>query len=107
MSVLLRFRRGLGEFQTTWGRAGEAAVLVESQVWSTRNLVANSLVGTGLIMAGFTPFFARPNAKAHFATAASIASGPLQDALQGPSLHPRDVQGCDRIFCASCQIKAG
>ena len=52
-----------------------------SQMWSTRNLVANSIVGAGLMMAGFTPFFHSVNPKANFATAASIVSGPLQQAF--------------------------
>jgi hypothetical protein len=61
--------------------ASARAVLVQSQVWSTRNLLYNSISGTGLIMAGFTPYFARPNAKAHFATGASIVSGALLQAF--------------------------
>jgi hypothetical protein len=70
--------------QVTIGNTSYAttrAVLVESQVWSTRNLVANSIAGAGLIMAGFAPFYHHLNAKANFATGSAIVSGPLQQAF--------------------------
>jgi hypothetical protein len=57
--------------------ASTRAVLLQSQVWSNRNLVANSLQGVGLIMGGFIPFYSgsHPNAKLHFTTATAIVSG--------------------------------
>lgn len=61
--------------------ASARAVLVQSQVFTVRNLTYNSIVAAGLIMAGGTPFFRRANARANYATATSIVSGPLQQAF--------------------------
>jgi hypothetical protein len=58
--------------------ASTRAVLLQSQVWSNRNLAANLLQGAGLIMGGFVPFYTgthSPNAKLHFVTATSIVTG--------------------------------
>jgi hypothetical protein len=58
--------------------ASTRAVLLQSQVWSNRNLIANSIQGAGLIMGGFIPFYSgshSPNAKLHFTTATAIVSG--------------------------------
>jgi len=60
--------------------ASTRAVLVRSQEISFRNLTYNSIVAAGLLMAGGTPFFHHANAKANYATATSIVSGPLQQA---------------------------
>jgi hypothetical protein len=61
--------------------ASTRAVLLHQEMWSTRNVLYHSLEGAGLIMAGFTPFFRAANAKANFATATSILSGPLLQAF--------------------------
>jgi hypothetical protein len=58
--------------------ASTRAVLLQSQVWSNRNIIANSIQGAGLIMGGFIPFYSgshSPNSKLHFTTAAGIVSG--------------------------------
>jgi hypothetical protein len=58
--------------------ASTRAVLLQSQVWSNRNLIANSLQGVGLVMAGFNPFFSGShnlNPKLHFTTATAIVGG--------------------------------
>ncbi|HSY99986.1 MAG TPA: IPT/TIG domain-containing protein [Terriglobales bacterium] len=70
----------LGSPQVTIANSSYAstrAVLLQSQVWSNRNLIANSLQGVGLIMGGFIPFYSgsHPNAKLHFTTATAIVSG--------------------------------
>lgn len=62
------------------------AVLVASQVWSTRNIVYNTISGAGLIMAASTPFFfgsapSQLNAKTRFLTLTTIAAGPLLQAF--------------------------
>jgi hypothetical protein len=58
--------------------ASTRAVLLQSQVWSNRNIIANSLQGAGLIMAGFTPFFSgsrHTDPKLHYTTLTTIVSG--------------------------------
>lgn len=61
--------------------ASTRAVLVTSQAVSIRNLTYESIVAAGLLMVGGTPFFHAANAKANYATASSIVSGPLQQAF--------------------------
>ena len=61
--------------------ASTRAALLRQQVWDGRNLTYHAIQGVGLIMAGFTPFFSRPNAKLHFTTGASIVSGPFLQAF--------------------------
>src|SRR6266478_1483099 len=66
--------------------ASTRAVLVASQVWSTRNIVYNSFAGAGLVMASSTPFFfgtapSALRAKTRFLTFSSIVSGPLLQAF--------------------------
>ncbi|MGA9939928.1 MAG: hypothetical protein WBP92_16905, partial [Candidatus Acidiferrales bacterium] len=61
--------------------ASTRAILLHQEMWAPRNVLYHSLEGAGLIMAGFTPFFVRPNAKTNFATATSIVSGPLLQAF--------------------------
>jgi hypothetical protein len=56
------------------------AVLLHQEMWNPRNVLYHVVEGTGLIMAGFLPYYSgalTANSKAHFATAASIVSGPL------------------------------
>jgi hypothetical protein len=66
--------------------ASTRAVLVESQVWSIRNVVYNSLAGAGLIMTASTPFFFNTGksalrAKTRFTTITNIITGPLLKAF--------------------------
>jgi hypothetical protein len=66
--------------------AATRAVLVESQVWSTRNLAFNVVAGAGLIMAASSPFFSgtsksAPAAKTRFLSLSTIVNGPLQQAF--------------------------
>src|SRR5262249_48085208 len=61
--------------------ASTRAVLLREETWNGRNIVYHAIEAGGLLMAGFTPYFAHPNAKAHFATAASIVRGPLLQAF--------------------------
>jgi hypothetical protein len=61
--------------------ASTRAILLHQEMWAPRNVLYHSLQGAGLIMAGFIPFFGRPNAKTNFATATSIVSGPLLQAF--------------------------
>jgi hypothetical protein len=73
----------LGSPQVTIANSSYAstrAILLQSQTWSNRNLIANSIQAAGLIMGGFVPFYSgsgksSPNAKLHFLTATSIVSG--------------------------------
>jgi hypothetical protein len=66
--------------------ASTRAVLVESQVWSTRNIVYNSIVGAGLIMTASAPFYSgigrkSLESKTHYLTVSGIVNGPLQQAF--------------------------
>lgn len=62
--------------------ASTRAVLLQSQVWSNRNIIANSLQGAGLIMAASNPFFTNTSQltpKLHFQTVTNIVgSAALQ-----------------------------
>jgi hypothetical protein len=69
--------------------ASTRAVLLREEVLSPRNLFYHSLQGTGLVMAGFIPFFHAANATAHYATAVSIVTGPLLQAI--------NIAGPDRV----------
>jgi hypothetical protein len=62
------------------------AVLVESQVWSGRNLIYNTFAGAGLIMAASSPFYfgtgpSALRAKTRFLSLSTIVSGPLLQAF--------------------------
>jgi len=61
--------------------ASTRAVLLRESVLSPRNEFYHSVQATGLIMAGFIPFFHATNPAAHYATAVSIVSGPLLQAM--------------------------
>jgi hypothetical protein len=61
--------------------AATRAILLHQEMWNPRNVFYHSLEGAGLIMAGFTPFFRRPNPRGNFATLASIVSGPMLQAF--------------------------
>jgi hypothetical protein len=82
----LKALAALGRSEVTIANSSYAstrAVLVQSQVWSNRNLFANTLQGVGLIMGGFTPFYSgshNSNSKLHFVTATAIVSGAAMQA---------------------------
>lgn len=61
--------------------ASTRAVLLRETYLSGRNQFYHSVEATGLIMAGFIPFFHAANPTAHYATATSIVSGPLLQAI--------------------------
>jgi len=80
---------GIGDLSLTVANSSYAstrAILLHQEMWAPRNVLYHSLEGTGLIMAGFIPYFTRTNAKANFSTAVSIVAGPLLQAfnLVGP-----------------------
>jgi len=75
---------GLGNLSLTVANnsyASTRAILLHQEMWAPRNVLYHSLEGTGLIMAGFIPYFTRTNAKANFSTAVSIVAGPLLQAF--------------------------
>jgi hypothetical protein len=64
--------------------ASTRAVLLHQEMWNPRNVIYHMVEATGLVMAGFLPYYSgihTPNAKTHFAAAASIVSGPLLQAF--------------------------
>ena len=69
--------------------ASTRAVLLREEVLSPRNIFYHSLQGTGLVMAGFIPFFHAANAGKNYATAVSIVTGPLLQAI--------NIAGPDRV----------
>ena len=69
--------------------ASTRAVLLRETVLSPRNIFYHSVQATGLVMAGFIPFFHVANAAAHYATGTSIVSGPLLQAI--------NIAGPDRV----------
>jgi hypothetical protein len=79
---------GLGEaldlgriLQPNTSYASTRAVLLRGSVKGARNIFYHSVQAGGILMAAFTPYFVRPNAKSHYAVAASIASGALLEAF--------------------------
>jgi hypothetical protein len=72
--------------QSNTSYASTRAVLLRESVLSPRNVFYHSLQATGLLMGAFIPYFVNPVAAKHFATAASIVSGPLLEGfnLIGP-----------------------
>lgn len=69
--------------------ASTRAVLLRESTLSPRNVFYHSVQATGLIMAGFIPFFHAANPTAHYATAVAIVTGPLLQAI--------NVIGPDRV----------
>ena len=69
--------------------ASTRAVLLRESVLSPRNEFFHSVQAAGLIMAGFIPYFHRPTATANYATAVSIVTGPLLQAI--------NIIGPDRV----------
>jgi hypothetical protein len=69
--------------------ASTRAVLLRESVLSARNEFYHTIQAAGLLMSAFTPFFRAPTAGKNFATAASIVSGPLLQAI--------NVIGPDRV----------
>lgn len=61
--------------------ASTRAVLLRESTLSGRNQIYHGVEATGLIMAGFIPYFHAANATAHYATAVSIVGGPLLQAI--------------------------
>jgi hypothetical protein len=69
--------------------ASTRAVLQREEILSNRNIAYHLLQAGGLLMASFTPFFTKPNSKAHFSAASAIVSGALLQAF--------DIVGPDRV----------
>jgi len=65
------------------------AVLLRESVLSPRNEFYHLVQASGLLMAGGIPYFHAANATAHYATAVSIVSGPLLQAI--------NIIGPDRV----------
>jgi hypothetical protein len=61
--------------------ASARAVLANQSNLSPRNVIYHSLQGTGLLMAGFTPFFHRANPAKNWASASSLVNGALVQAF--------------------------
>lgn len=69
--------------------ASTRAVLLRESVLSPRNIFYHGVQATGLVMAGFIPYFHAANATAHYATAVAIVTGPLLQAI--------NIVGPDRV----------
>ncbi len=72
----LNGKAGLNSPEVTLANSSYAStrsVLLESQTWSTRNIIANSMQGAGLVMAGFAPLVTA-GTKTNLLTAQSIVS---------------------------------
>jgi hypothetical protein len=61
--------------------ASTRAVLQRESSISKRNVIYHSIEGAGLLMAAFTPYFARSNPHKNWATATTIVSGALVQAI--------------------------
>lgn len=69
--------------------ASTRAVLQRESTVGTRNVIYHSIEGAGLLMAAFTPFFARTNPHKNWLTATTIVSGALVQAF--------DIVSPDRV----------
>ena len=67
-----------------------------SQV-TTRNIIANSIQGLGLLMASFTPFFENTSNKSKWSTGAAIVGTSINQAINlvAPDLTVRELQNLD------------
>jgi hypothetical protein len=75
--------------QANTSYASTRAVLLRETVLSPRNIFYHSVQATGLLMSAFAPYFIAAGPSKHFATAASIVSGPALAAI--------NIIGPDRV----------
>jgi hypothetical protein len=64
---------------------------------TTRNIIANSIQGLGLLMASFTPFFENTSSKSKWSTGAAIVGTSITQAINlvAPDLTVRELQNLD------------